>query len=950
MNRPFQKLLIALLIAVILIFGVSGPLLRNSGERRLAESQTIRDNAKIDHIAMALSDQDRRYEAFSDHFVENLHRSVDMMCVLLKDFVTEEGYSGPTDFEEGAIVRYEDHKIELLGDPEVRPDLKEEYFSAEVPYITSYIEADGITDHVMLVIKKIDGPYYYVDWTSFDELRIYHVNNDIFQGSLSDLEKIYGAHVFVISDEDYFIYVSSALENYNEISTEEFDTAKISSKNVLNFRGTDYFCTYRHFEEQRYTIFLLSEYSELSSASLRWALFFELLAFIFIAAVLVWVCFIEKKARDEILTEEKKAQYEPSKIRFNLILFALIGVLLIFMTTYFIQLMNSLYTQTRQGDQILDVLIQASQEEEEQISASQIEEVEWYTYYARQLSDLTQKYPELAQKETLAKVSNIIGSDYLILFDETGNEISSSADYIGYSISSDPDSQTYDFRKLLMGVPYVVKDVEQDELSQKNLKMIGARTDLQNGRYGAVLMAVDPDEFTDALSDEMIDSRLQAMSYGEDLLFIADGQSGIIKRSSDPSLIENNISSIGIDTSRISDSTMDRFSIGHDHYYGLSKAYLNDIFFYFVADSSIRGTSLYYCSDASFSFLAAFIVSVWIMIYGYTKEEYDLHAAKGVSMNRRSVNEDAGAYERQRAYIHNYWYDLSPEEKTQLVFEFLLSVLIIGLLYFVRKDSGLIADTLMNYILSGQYDRGINLFAITSTILLIIGAVLVMIVLKFITSLLCLFLNTKGITICKLLFNLAEYVAVITVLYYSFGYLGFDNRGLLASVGFITLAISLGSRDLVSDILSGLTIVFEGEFKVGDMVEIGGFTGRVTDIGIRYTKLLGMGDNIKIIANRDIRSVVNMTKLNSWYATTLTIPSDELSKAEAMLEKELPKIGSSIDEIISTPRYKGIEKIGNGTLSLIVLAECNQENYRRVSRLLNRELYKACKEYGITLK
>ena len=91
---------------------------------------------------------------------------------------------------------------------------------------------------------------------------------------------------------------------------------------------------------------------------------------------------------------------------------------------------------------------------------------------------------------------------------------------------------------------------------------------------------------------------------------------------------------------------------------------------------------------------------------------------------------------------------------------------------------------------------------------------------------------------------------------------------------------------------------FEGETEDGplhqhDMVEIGGFTGRVTDIGIRYTKLLGMGDNIKIIANRDIRSVVNMTTLNSWYATTLTIPKDELSKAEAMLEKELPRIGES---------------------------------------------------------
>ena len=399
MNRPFQKLLIALLIAILLIFGVSGPLLRNSGDSRLAESELARGYAKIDHIAAALSDQDSRYESFSEHFVENLHRSVGMTCELLKDFVTENGYTGPTDFEQGTIVRYEDHKIELLGKPDVKLDLREEYFNADVPYIPSYTETPDIIDHVMLVIKNIEGPYYYVDWTSFDELQIYHIDNDIFEGSLGDLEKIYGAHVFVVSDEGYLIYVSSTLEDCDNVLPEEFDVKNISSGNVLNFRGTDYFCCHRHFDQQRYTIFLLSQYSDITAASKRWAMFYELLALIFVAAVLVWICFIEKKARDEILNDEKKAQYEPSRIRVSLLLFALIGVLLIFVTTYFIQLMNSLYTQTRQGDQILDVLIAASQEEEKQRAKSQSEEVEWYTYYADRLSDMIERYPELAAEK-----------------------------------------------------------------------------------------------------------------------------------------------------------------------------------------------------------------------------------------------------------------------------------------------------------------------------------------------------------------------------------------------------------------------------------------------------------------------------------------------------------------------------------------------------------------------
>ena len=63
----------------------------------------------------------------------------------------------------------------------------------------------------------------------------------------------------------------------------------------------------------------------------------------------------------------------------------------------------------------------------------------------------------------------------------------------------------------------------------------------------------------------------------------------------------------------------------------------------------------------------------------------------------------------------------------------------------------------------------------------------------------------------------------------------------------------------------------------------------------------------------------------------------------------MDQIGEKIEEILSTPRYKGIEKIGSGTLSLMILAECRQQDYRRVSRLLNRELYDLCKENDIEL-
>ena len=950
MNRPFLKLLIALVVCAILIFNISGSFLKNSGSAKLAEEQLERGSLKIDHAIMTVSELNDRMVASGDHFIENLHKHAKLMANMLSHLIQDSKYTGPYDFEEGAVVRFENNQYEILGNrsPELYPALEPTYFEQDGSYIPSYLIRGNSDDGVLLVIQKIEGPYYYVDWTSYDELNEYFNTGGVNKLSLESLEEIYGDYIFITMNNSYFIYTSVLMP-----AADKVDISDLLGKenSVMTLRGNTYLCSAKYIEDLGGTVYLLSPYENIETTAKRWAFFFEFLSFIFVAAVLVWLCFIQKKAKDEVLSAEKRRQYNPSRVRFLIGIYALFGVLLIFATTYFIQMMNSLYTQTKQGDQILDVLISTTAQEKTQIQTNTNEEVEWYTYYAQNIAKLTQEHPELATKEVLSKVNEIMGSEYLIIFDEQGKQIAASNDYINYFINTeDKTTQTYDFRKLLMGVDYIVKDVENDELSARKVTMIGARTNRPNGTYGAVLIALNPDRLHESILTDGIDTRLQAMSYGKDLIFIAGQEDQIIKHATNPSLIGKDLASCGIDLKRLNDTMMDRFKLDGQRYYGLSRTHLEDICFYFVADTSLTGTSFYYCSDAAFSFLFIYLLGVVIMLVGYSKKEFEAKASEGFDPTLEYVFEgDNEIVHSSRSFVRSYWAEMSPEEKTQLVFEFLLSLLIISLLYFVNHGSGLIDDSLMSYILSGQYNRGINLFALTSTILLVIGSTLMMIVLRFTVSLLCMVLDSRGITICRLLFNLVEYVVVILVLYYSFGFLGFDNRGLLASVGFITLAVSLGSRDLVSDVLSGLTIVFEGEFKVGDMVEIGGFTGRVQDIGIRYTKLLGIGDNIKIVANREIRSVVNMTKMNSWYPIVLTIRTDQLDKTEQLLRENLPKIGEKIEEILSTPRYKGIEKIGSGTLSLMILAECRQQDYRRVSRLLNRELYDLCKKNDIEL-
>jgi small conductance mechanosensitive channel len=213
---------------------------------------------------------------------------------------------------------------------------------------------------------------------------------------------------------------------------------------------------------------------------------------------------------------------------------------------------------------------------------------------------------------------------------------------------------------------------------------------------------------------------------------------------------------------------------------------------------------------------------------------------------------------------------------------------------------------------------------------------------KLIIRIISTLTGTRGETVCRLLLNLANYIAAIVFLFFALQYIGIDMTTLLASLGLLTFAISLGAKDLVTDILAGISIIFEGNFQVGDIIEINGYWGGVLEIGVRTTKLEGLGGNIKIIGNRDINNVVNKTRKNSWYAAEFGVPFEQLKEMEAMLLKGLPEIGNKVPEIISGPHYKGIESFassaGKSIVKILIIAECSEHDYRYVQHELNHAL------------
>ena len=220
---------------------------------------------------------------------------------------------------------------------------------------------------------------------------------------------------------------------------------------------------------------------------------------------------------------------------------------------------------------------------------------------------------------------------------------------------------------------------------------------------------------------------------------------------------------------------------------------------------------------------------------------------------------------------------------------------------------------------------------------IIAGAITLNILLRFISAV--SFPSNKLLTISRLILNLVKWVIAIAAFFFILSAWGANTTMMLASAGVFTLIIGLGSQTLVADILAGIFIVFEGDFQVGDIVIIDDWRGEVKEIGVRTTKLVDAGGNIKIVNNSDIRSIVNQTKDLSVAKCYVGISyGDRIERVEKVIADNINKIKENIPAIVEGPFYKGVAELAESSVNLLFVAKCKEEDIYQVQRDLNREI------------
>jgi len=180
---------------------------------------------------------------------------------------------------------------------------------------------------------------------------------------------------------------------------------------------------------------------------------------------------------------------------------------------------------------------------------------------------------------------------------------------------------------------------------------------------------------------------------------------------------------------------------------------------------------------------------------------------------------------------------------------------------------------------------------------------------------------------------------------------GVNSTAIVASIGIVGLVVSFGAQKLVEDVISGLFLIVEKQFAVGDIVIISDYRGVIQEIGLRTTKVVDAANlDVKIFNNSDIRNIVNLTANVSTAFCEMSIEySQNIPEVEEKINAFLPKIKEKYPEIIEGPNYLGVQDLADSAVILRYSAKTLEANKFKIQRALKRELKVFFDENGINI-
>ncbi|MDT0487544.1 MULTISPECIES: mechanosensitive ion channel family protein [Streptomyces] len=139
--------------------------------------------------------------------------------------------------------------------------------------------------------------------------------------------------------------------------------------------------------------------------------------------------------------------------------------------------------------------------------------------------------------------------------------------------------------------------------------------------------------------------------------------------------------------------------------------------------------------------------------------------------------------------------------------------------------------------------------------------------------------------------SVASFIIMGTAALMVLGAFEINLAPLLASAGVAGVAIGFGARNLVTDFLSGVFMILEDQYGVGDTIDAGVASGEVIEVGLRVTKLRGDNGEIWYVRNGEVKRIGNLSQGWATAGVDVTVrASEDLDKVKRVLSEVAEKM------------------------------------------------------------
>ena len=590
----------------------------------------------------------------------------------------------------------------------------------------------------------------------------------------------------------------------------------------------------------------------------------------------VWLISIFRRYSSGYFTEEQMESYSYEVIKRKVIIIAGLCTIIAFAGAFFSMSLDRVFLQTSRGTSTLTEYFNRLDDDRERTDIQWESSQERYIQNAKRLASLIDTDRNLQNERWLAEASGIIGADYIMIFDENGDELISDSQYKRISLKNRENPEMADFSRLLNGVESISHAGVEDEVTglTRDYHGICLRNIIDDkDSYGALLIAVDPEEHT-LVQFGNADNVAASIAPENGFIIGANPKTRIITNASSRKFIGKRLKKAEID-----DSYLGMVTIGWKPYIAVSSAYDDKYYYYGVEEKhAMRFVLPVAAGYALLTLLVLGILCLMLLrnsphksdeaeiINSYTRKKLDKLSAfilRAAEKNDRllRLNNDRLNVENTKDY---YYRNVTPEREALSTFELLLFlyILSVGGVVIARNMSSHSGQTVLDFLFTGKWTHGLNLFSLAAVFFLFCILFVILAFMKAVSAVLSQVLSKKSLTICSLIMNILFYASLLAFIFISLGCLGVNAKALLASAGFVGLAVSMSFRDIISDILAGIVVITSRTFEVGDYIEIkDASSGTVTSMGLIRTELVSKNGKTFSIRNSQIKKVTNHSRM-----------------------------------------------------------------------------------------